>query len=87
MKKEDDFLSRQIKVYWREGCSPCKATKLWLNKKGIEFEAIEVTEEVKIEKGLTQVPYVEVIEYSPSGGSVTDHWTDFRIDKLGGLII
>ena len=78
---------RKIKVYWKEDCRPCKSTKFWLDKKGIEYEAIEVTDDIIKEKNLMQVPYVEVVDYSSSGGSITDSWTDFRIDKLGGLLL
>lgn len=80
-------MSREVKVYWKEDCNPCTLTKNWLGKKGIDYEAIEVTDEIIREKNLMQVPYVEVTEYSSSGGSITDHWTDFKIDKLRGLLV
>ena len=86
-KKEDDLLNKQVKVYWGEDCQPCKATKRWLEKKEVEYEAIEVTSENKDEYGISSVPYVEIIEHSESGGSLKDSWVGFRPDRLGGLLL
>lgn len=80
-------MNREIIVYTLPACSGCFATTKWLDKKGIEYSTIEITPEIAAEKKLSQAPYVEVIEHSPSGGSLKDHWSQFRIDKLGGLLI
>lgn len=80
-------MNKQVKVYWGEGCQPCKATKRWLDKKGIEYEAIEVTANIAKEKNISSVPFVEVIEVSSSGGSVKDSWIGFRPDRLAGAIL
>lgn len=88
MKKEDDLLSnKEVKVYWGEGCQPCKATKRWLEKKDIPYEAIEVTPEIAREKNISSVPYVEILEKSESGGTLKDSWVGFRPDRLGGMLL
>lgn len=76
----------EVTVYWGEGCVPCGSTKRWLEKKGIPFNAIEVTSENMEELGILSVPVVEVIEYSASGGSLKESWTGFDPRKLAVLI-
>lgn len=85
--KEDDFLNTEVILYWGEGCQPCKATKRWLEKKDIDYTAVEVTADNKDEYGISSVPVVEVIEHSESGGSLKDSWTGFRPDRLAGVLL
>lgn len=85
--KEDDLLNKQVKVYWGQGCQPCRATKMWLEKKGVEYEAIEVTQEIAQEKNISSVPYVEIIEKTEAGGSLKDSWVGFRPDRLAGELL
>lgn len=80
-------MDREIIVYTRPACRGCVSTKMWLTKKGLDFTEIDITPEIIKEKNLTQAPYVEVIEHSPSGGSIKESWSDFRIERLGGLLI
>lgn len=77
---------KEVTVYWAEGCVPCGSTKHWLNKKGIPFEAIEVTVDNMEELGIMSVPTVKVTEFSPSGGSITESWTGFDPKRLAVLI-
>lgn len=81
------MLNKQVKVYWGEGCQPCKATKRWLDKKDVPYEAIEVTANIAKEKNISSVPYVEIIEHSDSGGSLKDSWVGFRPDRLGASLL
>ena len=37
-------MTRTIKVYSQPNCQPCKATKRWLDRRGIIYQAIDVTE-------------------------------------------
>lgn len=85
--KEDDFLSTEVILYWGEGCQPCKATKRWLEKKDVDYTAIEVTADNKDKYGISSVPVVEVIERSESGGSLKDSWVGFRPDRLAGVLL
>lgn len=36
-------MSRLITVYTQPLCQPCKAVKRWLDKRGIEYAAVDVT--------------------------------------------
>lgn len=85
--KEDDLLSKQVEVYWGQGCQPCIATKRWLDKKGIEYKAIEVTADNKDDFGISSVPVVKIIEGTDAGGSIKDTWTGFRPDRLAGALL
>lgn len=86
--KEDDLLNdKTVTVYWGEGCQPCNATKWWLDKKGIEYEAIQVTPENKDELGIMSVPVVKIAESKESGGRILDTWTGFRPDRLAGELL
>lgn len=88
LEKEDDLLNdKTVTVYWGEGCQPCKATKWWLEKKGIEYEAIQVTPENKDELGIMSVPVVKITEGKESGGRILDTWTGFRPDRLAGELL
>lgn len=70
-----------IKIYTKEDCIQCLATKSFLDKGGVEYEVIDLdnepdrVEEVK-EMGYKSIPVVV------DGG---EHWSGFRPDKLGGL--
>lgn len=78
---------KTVIVYWGEGCQPCKATKWWLEKKGLEYEAIQVTSENKDELGITSVPTVKILDRKESGGRLLDNWTGFRPDRLAGALL
>lgn len=85
--KEDDFLNTEVIVYTAPSCGGCIGTKNWLAKKGIEYTEIPVTEEIIKAKSLTAAPFIEIIEKSPSGGSLKDSWTGFRPDRLAGALL
>lgn len=74
-------------MYTTPSCGGCIGTKRWLNKKGIAYTEIPVTEDIVKSKGLTAAPFVEIIEKSPSGGSLRDSWTGFRPDRLAGALL
>lgn len=80
-------MNKEVIVYTLPQCAGCFATTKWLDKKGIEYSTIEITQEIAAEKNIKEAPYVEIIEHSPSGGSLKDSWTKFRIDRLGGLLL
>lgn len=80
-------MKTEVIVYTLPQCAGCFATTKWLDKKGIEYTTVEITREIAEQKNLTEAPYVEVIEHSPSGGSLRESWSKFRIDRLGGLLV
>ena len=75
---------KTITVYTQPGCQPCRATKRWLDKRGIEYRTVDVTEspadlEAIKELGYNSVPVVIVSNGDPE----TDlHWHGLHVDNL-----
>ena len=73
-----------ITLYTQPNCQPCKATKRWLDKRGIEYGTVDLTtspadmEAVK-SLGYAAAPVVVVSGRTPE----TDlHWQGFHPDNL-----
>ncbi|MEU3475477.1 glutaredoxin family protein [Rhodococcus sp. NPDC006774] len=72
-----------ITVYTKPECNNCDQTKRRLNKHGIEYTTIDVTEDAAAREfvtdglGYRQMPVVVVDENT--------HWSGFRIDALDKL--
>lgn len=71
-----------VKVYTKDDCSACIATKRWLEKNSIPFDEINVEHdeeqrEALIDKGFAQMPVVSVAGHGD--------WAGFRYEKLRGL--
>ena len=70
-----------VTVYSKPSCVQCDATYRALDKKGVDYAVIDVTQdqaayEHVLELGAQQVPLVE---------TETEHWTGYRPDKISGL--
>ncbi|MGP5056963.1 glutaredoxin-like protein NrdH [Brachybacterium paraconglomeratum] len=70
-----------ITVYTKPHCVQCDATKRALNKSGIAYDLVDLTEdELALERvkalGYAQAPVVVTSE---------DHWSGYRPDKLKEL--
>lgn len=68
----------QVTVYSSPTCTQCRATYTSLEKKGIAYRVVDVTEDEQamahiLALGYKQVPVVE---------TPTDHWAGLRPDKL-----
>ncbi|ASK67345.1 NrdH-redoxin (plasmid) [Brachybacterium avium] len=70
-----------ITVYTKPRCVQCDATKRALNKSGIAYDLVDLTED---ELALEQV---KALGYAQAPVVVTsnDHWSGFRPDKLKEL--
>ncbi|WP_206499199.1 glutaredoxin-like protein NrdH [Rhodococcus sp. KRD175] len=72
-----------ITVYTKPNCGQCDATKRRLDKHGLDYQTIDITQDdtarhfVTCELGYLQAPVVVV-----DGG---EHWSGFRIDALDRL--
>jgi glutaredoxin-like protein NrdH len=75
---------KTITVYTQNGCQPCKATKRWLDKRGVTYTTIDVTEspadlEAIKALGYNSVPVVVV----SNGDPLTDlHWSGLVVANL-----
>jgi len=70
-----------ITVYSKPACQACKATKRYLDKEGLEYKMIDVTEDPVARE------YVESLGYltAPVIVAGEDHWGGFRPDRLHAL--
>ena len=72
-----------ITAYTKPECNNCDQTKRRLNKHGIEYTTVDVTEDAAAREfvtdglGYRQMPVVVVDENT--------HWSGFRIDALDKL--
>jgi glutaredoxin-like protein NrdH len=79
-----------ITVYTKPECNNCDQTKRRLNKHGIEYETVDVTEDDAAREfvtdglGYRQMPVV-VVEETTENGTRLEHWSGFRIDALDKL--
>lgn len=71
-----------ITVYTKPRCVQCDATKRALNKSGIAYDLVDLTED---ELALEQV---KALGYAQAPVVVTsnDHWSGYRPDKLKELV-
>ena len=70
-----------INVFTQPNCQPCRMTKRWLNKHGIKFNELNISDyaDVLRERGYQSAPVVQIIQ--PNGDEVT--WSgSFDIKKL-----
>lgn len=71
-----------VKVYTTPDCGQCMLTKKALERRGLEYIPIDLTEDPKAAEyvkslGYTQAPVVVAGE---------KHWSGFRPDKISGLL-
>lgn len=69
----------QITVYTKPACVQCNATFKALDKRGIEYQKIDVTENPEAREYVMSLGYLgaPVVYVSP-----TVHWSGFRPDRL-----
>ncbi|WP_394217008.1 glutaredoxin-like protein NrdH [Brachybacterium vulturis] len=70
-----------VTVYSKPLCVQCDATKRALNKAGIAYELIDVTEDAE---GLATVKSLGYIQ-APVVVADGDHWSGFRPEKVKAL--
>lgn len=71
-----------ITVYSKPACVQCEQTKKLLTKNGLEFETVDITEDVDaynkvVEMGFMAAPVVVTDD---------DAWAGFQPDKINGLV-
>lgn len=72
-----------ITIYTTPACGQCDATKSRLDKRGVEYRTVDITEDdaarhyVTCELGYLRAPVVVVDENT--------HWSGFRIERIDQL--
>lgn len=70
-----------VKLYSKPGCGQCIATKRAFDKKGVNYEYVDVTQDQEayshiVTLGYQGVPVVETPE---------DHWNGYKPEKIKDL--
>jgi glutaredoxin-like protein NrdH len=71
-----------IIVYSTPACVQCTATARELDKKGIEYQYIDLTKDESAMTTVTDLGYKQ----APVVVAGDDHWSGFRPDKIGALV-
>lgn len=67
-----------ITVYTKPACVQCDATKKALDKLGIEYRSVDVTEDAEAGEYVLALGYLQV----PVVVTATGHWSGFRPDNI-----
>ena len=70
-----------ISVYSKPLCVQCDATKRALNKAGLPYDVIDITEDADALEAVKALGYVQAPVVVTGG----DHWSGFRPDKVKAL--
>lgn len=70
-----------ITVYSKPLCVQCDATKRALNKAGIAYDVVDITEDADALARVKSLGYVQ----APVVITGEDHWSGFRPDKIKAL--
>lgn len=70
-----------VTVYTKPSCVQCNATYRALDKKGIEYTVIDVTEDSQALEHVRSLGYMQ----APVVETESDHWSGFRPDKIATL--
>ncbi|WP_010532627.1 glutaredoxin-like protein NrdH [Brachybacterium squillarum] len=71
-----------ITVYSKPLCVQCDATKRALNKAGVAYDVVDVTEDAEALAHIKSLGYVQ----APVVISGEDHWSGFRPDKIKAIV-
>jgi glutaredoxin-like protein NrdH len=70
-----------ILVYTKPACVQCAATFKALDKQGLRYDAIDITENATARDYVMALGYLQ----APVVVAGTDHWSGFRPDRLKSL--
>lgn len=70
-----------VTVYTKPACVQCNATYRALDKKGIEYRSVDVTQDPEALARLKAMGYMQAPVVVADG----DHWSGFRPDKIEAL--
>jgi glutaredoxin-like protein NrdH len=71
-----------ITVYSKPLCVQCDATKRALNKAGVSYDVVDVTEDAAARERIMNLGYLQ----APVVIAGQDHWSGFRPDKIKTLV-
>lgn len=78
------LVPRIITLYISPGCQPCRATKRWLDKRGVDYKTIDVTENPDDLAAIKELGYksAPVVIVSTGDPEVEIHWQGLVVANL-----
>lgn len=70
-----------VTVYTKPACVQCNATYRALDKKGITYQSVDVTQDPEALERLKAMGYMQ----APVVVTDADHWSGFRPDKIAAI--
>lgn len=70
-----------VTVYSKPACVQCNATVRALDKKGIEYDVIDMSQDMDALERVRALGYMQ----APVVMAGSDHWSGFRPDKIATL--
>ena len=70
-----------VTVYSKPACVQCNATVRALDKKGIEYNVIDMSQDMDALERVRALGYMQ----APVVMTDSDHWSGFRPDKISSL--
>lgn len=70
-----------VTVYTKPACVQCNATYRALDKRGVAYDVVDVTEDAAALERIKELGYLQ----APVVITEDDHWSGFRPDKIATL--
>lgn len=70
-----------VTVYSKPACVQCNATVRALDKKGIEYDVVDMSQDMDALERVRALGYMQ----APVVMTNSDHWSGFRPDKIADL--
>ncbi|WP_009473846.1 glutaredoxin domain-containing protein [Rhodococcus sp. JVH1] len=74
-----------ITVYTSPGCFPCKATKRDLDKAGIDYTLVDLSEDTEAAADMKKLGHLTAPVVIARLDSGTEHWSGHRPDRIQWL--
>lgn len=71
-----------VTVYTKPACMQCKATYRALDKEGVEYEVIDITEDDEARDYVMALGHLQ----APIVVAGDEHWSGFRPDRIRALV-
>jgi len=74
-------MSAKVTVYSKPACVQCEATKKALDRAGIEYDVVDLSEDPVALETVKELGYLQ----APVVVTDDEHWSGFRPDKISAL--
>jgi glutaredoxin-like protein NrdH len=71
-----------ITVYSKPVCQSCRATYRYLDKAGLEYTVVDITEDPEAAEYVASLGH----QSAPVVVADEDHWSGFRLEKINALV-